>query len=107
MPPTAALGRYGFAGVSVMLVPGALLPSPIGAMEPPAPMRAPPRTQRAIRLFSAGVRIRRDWPRYWGESRPGIHGGILPRWVMARMARAYAAADRALVSENGAIPPVV
>jgi len=98
---------YEWAGVSVVVVPGALLLLSGGATGRPAPIRAPPRTQRATNAFSAGIRMRRDCPRYAGESCPGIHGGIRPSSVMTRMASACAAAVRAFRSENGAIPPGV
>src|SRR5919201_763622 len=107
MPPTAAFGRYALAGRSVSVVPGPLPPPPTGSTEPPAPRRAPPRTHRPSRLFSAALRIRRDWPMYSGESRPGIQGGIRPSRVIARIALEWAFADRAVVSEKGAIPPTV
>lgn len=51
--------------------------------------------------------MRRDCPRYAGESGPGIHGGMRPSFVITRMPFAYAAAVRALRRENGAMPPGV
>jgi hypothetical protein len=79
------LGRYERAGVSTLVVPGALLEPPPGWMGRPAPIRAPPATQREISCFSAGVRIRCDWPTKSGESWPGIHGGIFPIRIMVRI----------------------
>src|SRR5512133_1543672 len=98
---------YDRVGVRVIVVPGALLVAPTGLTARPFPIRAPPRTQRAISAFSAGVRIRRDWPRYVGESCPGIQGGMRPSFVMTRMRSAYFFADCAERSEKGAIPPGV
>jgi hypothetical protein len=94
-------------GVSVIVVPGALLAVPTGFSERPDPIRAPPPTQRAINCFSDGVRIRCDWPRYSGESWPGIHGGMRPSFVITRIPFACAFADFADSRENGAIPPGV
>ena len=45
-------------------------------------------------------------PRNAGESRPGGHGGITPSCVIVRIAGACAAAERADVIGNGAIPPM-
>src|SRR3954454_3706898 len=98
---------YDRAGVSVTAEPGALLFLGGWVAERPAPMRAPARTQRAISFFSAAVRMRVDWPRYFGESWPGIQGGIRPSCVITRMPLACALAVRAERSENGAIPPGV
>src|ERR671920_2196928 len=89
------------------MVPGALLSTGGLVTRPPLPIRAPPRTQRAISFFSAGVRIRLDWPTNEGESCPGIHGGIRPSWVMTRIPFACAFAVFADWSENGAMPPGV
>src|SRR5215471_9335703 len=98
---------YGCDGVSVIVVPGALLVVATGFTDPPAPIGAPLLTQRAISCFSAGVRMRRDWLRYSGESWPGIHGGIRPSFVITRIPSACALADFADRSEKGAIPPGV
>jgi hypothetical protein len=51
---------YARDGVSVIAVPGALLVVPTGFSDRPDPMRAPLPTQRAIKFFSDGVKIRRD-----------------------------------------------
>src|SRR4051812_31489563 len=98
---------YERAGVRAIVVPGALVVAPTGLIGRPLPMRAPPRTQRAISAFSAVVRMRCDWPRYAGESCPGIQGGMRPSCVMTRMRLAYAFASRGDRSENGAMPPGV
>ena len=86
--------------------PGAVERTVGGEIEPPAPIGAPPRAQRAIAFFSLAVRMRREAPRNAGESRPGGHGGITPSCVIVRIAGACAAAERADVIGNGAIPPM-
>ena len=97
---------YARFGDSVIGVPGAELPVAAGTIGFAEPSRAPPRTHDAIRNFSSAVRMRREEPRYAGESAPGIHGGMAPFAVMRRIDAAHAFASSGDVIENGATPPV-
>ncbi len=99
---------YGRLGVSV------IVREPAGAAAArgrrgavPVPARAPESTQAAIVAFSAAVSCRCPWPRYGGDSGPGIHGGMRPAATTSAIRVACRRASRALVSAKGAIPPAV
>src|SRR6478752_214645 len=109
MPPPAAWGEYAFGGASVIVRPGPASPAGRTGCECRSlarPSGAPAAAHAASVVSSAGVRRRTPRPTSGAESRPGIHGGISPAFVIRTMPAACALASAAVVNENGAIPPI-